>query len=63
MQPVAPVPVVAAPLLEPVVALIFDEPVASVWAAFEPAGAAPLWVLVEPSTPLGWPPAMVPVAP
>jgi hypothetical protein len=49
-----------------VVACIFDEPTVEVPVAAEVSvfdGAAPLWVSVDPETPLGWPPAMVPVAP
>jgi hypothetical protein len=57
--------VVAAPELEPVVALIFEESVVELPAALCPAVelAAPPWVPVAASTPLGWPPATVPVAP
>src|SRR6476619_1291710 len=63
VAPVEPVLVVAAPdAAAPVVAFILEEPTAALWPAW-PAGAAPLWVSVEPSTPLVWPPAMAPVAP
>jgi hypothetical protein len=56
VAPVEPALVVTAPdAAAPVVALILEEPTATLWPAW-PAGAAPLWVSVEPSTPLIWPP-------